>query len=430
MAELKNILRNRLFWTLDAFREIPVRKDLLDVSQILNQGVSPPPSLDTLLSHAVATTSFYKGAQPYHLDSFPVINKSIIRENVKGFVSSKYLEKDLIPVITSGSTGTPFKVFHHQRKKTRNTADTLYFAGLVGFKPGHRLAYLKIWAKEKMASPFQYWIKNVIPVDVIHLNDEQIEGLIRTMEEDRLTYGILGYVSAMELVCRYLDRSGKEKVDASVNSIISMSESLNDYVRVGMEKYFGSKVYSRYSNLENGIIAQQVPGSEHRFLINTASYIVETLRINDDKPSEPHEAGRIVITDLFNFAMPMIRYDTGDIGILSPRTGEQGNRYFESIEGRKMDMLYDTRGNIVSSYIMYKNMWKYTEIKQYQLIQKGKDRYVLKINADPDYNRDCRIIEEFKLYLGFDADFSIDYVTEIPLLSSGKRRKLINEMIE
>lgn len=219
-------------------------------------------------------------------------------------------------------------------------------------------------------------------------------------------------------------------MDASVNSIISMSESLNDYVRVGMEKYFGSKVYSRYSNLENGIIAQQVPGSEHRFLINTASYIVETLRINDDKPSEPHEAGRIVITDLFNFAMPMIRYDTGDIGILSPRTGEQGNRYFESIEGRKMDMLYDTRGNIVSSYIMYKNMWKYTEIKQYRFIQKGKDRYVLKINADPDYNRDCRIIEEFKLYLGFDADFSIDYVTEIPLLSSGKRRKLINEMIE
>lgn len=65
--------------------------------------------------------------------------------------------------------------------------------------------------KEKMASPFQYWIKNVIPVDVIHLNDEQIEGLIRTMEEDRLTYGILGYVSAMELVCRYLDRSGKKK---------------------------------------------------------------------------------------------------------------------------------------------------------------------------------------------------------------------------
>ncbi len=122
----------------------------------------------------------------------------------------------------------------------------------------------------------------------------------------------------------------------------------------------------------------------------------------------------------------MIRYDTGDIGSLERDVHHPHRLYLSKVEGRKLDMLYDTKGNIVSSYIMYKNMWQYTDIKQYQLIQEEEKAYRFKINADASFNREAQLVAEFKAYLGSDAHFMVEYVDEIPLLDSGKRRKLVN----
>lgn len=425
--------RNRIFWLIDWIKGYPIGRDLRDIRSKLDQSSNSvqknAEALHVLLTHATSSTVFYQQYSPVEIGSFPVIDKMTIRNNFDSFVSVKTPVQRLIPVVTSGSTGTPFKVYHDRRKKNRNSADTIFFAGKAGFEMGHRLAYLKIWAKEKMSSPWRYRLQNMCPIDVIHLDDRQIDDLLCSMERDRATYGILGYVSALELVCRYLDRSSKSKVNARVHSIITMSESLTDYVKTSMEKYFGSPVFARYSNLENGILAQQIPGSSGLFLINTASYYVEIFKMSEDILAEKGELGRIVVTDLYNYSFPMIRYDTGDIGAISRQSDRYGNLYLEVVEGRKLDVLYDTQGKIVSSYIMYKNMWKYTDIKQYQLIQKDKKRYVLRINADLGFDRESQLVDEFCSYLGLDADFSIEYVEEIPLLDSGKRRKLVNEMI-
>jgi phenylacetate-CoA ligase len=212
--------------------------------------------------------------------------------------------------------------------------------------------------------------------------------------------------------------------------VIAISETLNDYTKNSIRKNFNTSIVSRYSNLENGIIAQQEISGSEKYLINTASYIVEILQLDNDKQGEPGETGRIVITDLFNFGMPLIRYDTGDIGTLYQDSKMPNNMYLEKIEGRKLDMLFDTRGNIVSSYIMYKNMWQYTDIIQYQLIQEDEKTYTFKINADKNFNNLDKIIKEFKIYLGQDAVIVPEYVSEIPLLSSGKRKIIVNNYVK
>jgi phenylacetate-CoA ligase len=342
------------------------------------------------------------------------------------FCSDKYKASELIPVVTSGSTGTPFKTYQDKNKKIRNYADTIYFAGIAGYKIGHRLLYLKIWAKQKMKNPVSYWLQNMKPVDVIKLDEKQIAGLIKEMETENSTFGILGYSSALELVCQYLDKYHPQKVKANVSSVITMSESLNEFTKASLEKYFGVPAVSRYSNLENGIIAQQETNGNLRFLVNTASYHIEILKIDTDAPAKEGELGRIIVTDLYNYAMPMIRYDTGDVGSLEQDASKPGRLYLSKVEGRKLDMLYDTKGTIVSSYIMYKNMWQYTEIRQYQLIQNGEKEYLFKINVGETFERESQLVEEFKSYLGDDAVFQIEYVEEIPLLDSGKRRKLVN----
>ncbi|MBK8547875.1 MAG: hypothetical protein IPL63_11015 [Saprospiraceae bacterium] len=71
-------------------------------------------------------------------------------------------------------------------------------------------------------------------------------------------------------------------------------------------------------------------------------------------------------------------------------------------------------------------MWKYKEIDQYQLTQTGEKNYTLKISTTSDFLRNDEILNEYKSYLGNDANIKIQIVNEIPLLASGKRRKVVH----
>ena len=71
-------------------------------------------------------------------------------------------------------------------------------------------------------------------------------------------------------------------------------------------------------------------------------------------------------------------------------------------------------------------MWKYEEIKQYQLIQEGPKEYTFIINIENIFEKEKQLVTEFKKYLGDDADFRVEYADEIPLLASGKRKKTVN----
>jgi phenylacetate-CoA ligase len=429
------MVRKYFFWLLDFFKGSKIRRHYNEIAFVLNHASShealqiQQKNLSDLLRHAVTTTQFYKNGFT-SLKDFPVVNKTIIRESFNSFISNKFRESELIPVVTSGSTGTPFKVYHDRNKKLRNSADAICFAHLSGYDIGDSVIYLKVWVNQYMKSPLRFWMENMIPVDVFRLNDTQIQGLLRRMERDNSTCVLVGYASALELVCKYLERNYKENVNANVQSVIAISETLNDYTKKTLQKYFHAPVVSRYSNIENGIIAQQeIPGSG-RYVINTASYIVEILKMDSDEQVEPGQTGRIVVTDLFNYGMPFVRYDTGDIGALSPDSRKAVNMYLAKVEGRKLDMLYDIEGNLVSSYLVYKNMWQYTDIIQYQLIQEGQKEYIMKININDTFTRETRLIQELKSYLGGDADIRVEYVSEIPLLSSGKRKMIVNKLLQ
>lgn len=82
-----------------------------------------------------------------------------------------------------------------------------------------------------------------------------------------------------------------------------------------LEKQFNCTVRSWYSNEENGIMGIQKEEDES-YRIDTESYYYEILKLDSDEPAEPGELGRIVITDLYNYAIPLIRYDNGGSGCI------------------------------------------------------------------------------------------------------------------
>ncbi len=425
-------IRNYIFWIQDALKGSPVKCHLNDIKSTMDKGLVDlcDKKLINILKHACHTTKFYsKFNYEVGISNFPVIDKNLIRDDIKVFLSDQFTTKERIATITSGSTGTPFKTYQNKDKKYRNTADTLYFASLAGYKLGNKLYYFKIWSAYNQKSSFLQKMQNIVPIDVLNLK-ARAKDVIKELNKNQSSVSFIGYVSAFESLCKSLEKENNLAASLEVSSIITMSESLNEYTSKMGKYFFNCPVLSRYSNIENGILAQQTLDSAEYFLINRASYFVEIIDLNSNEVLPYGNLGRIVVTDYYNKAMPLIRYDTGDLGIMDEKEiNGIKQQVLTRVEGRMLDQIYNTKGELISSYVVYKNMWKYTEIGQYQFVQKDKNKYVFRIAADNLFNREKELKDEFLTYLGDDADFSIEYVNEIPLLASGKRRKVVNECI-
>jgi phenylacetate-CoA ligase len=427
--------RKFIFYLNDRIKGGVISKHLKDIDCILKDpfGVDSQNKIeirkDKLIQHALKNVVFYKNnvleLTANKLESFPVINKNIIRDNLKDFISDGYNINKLNKVVTSGSTGTPFGVYHDRVKKNRNSADTIHFGTLAGYTIGTQLSYLKVWTKVNRKGAIKAWLENILTIDVTQLSDNEIRKLVLLFKSKKNNKAFLGYSSALESICRYLDKNEPNTRINNVSAIIAMSEGISENSKNSLKHYFGTQPVSRYSNVENGILAQQSIDGSDEFRINWASYHIEILEINNNQSVPNGKPGRIVITDLFNYAMPMIRYDTGDIGILD-YSNDRKKVVLKNVEGRKMDMVFDTNGDLVSSFTITNNMWLYPEIRQYQFLQLDKSDYLFKLNLSGKFEREALLISEFKTYFGLDASIKVEYVDEIPLLNSGKRKKVIN----
>lgn len=287
--------------------------------------------------------------------------------------------------------------------------------------------YLRLWTATNKKSRIIAKLQNVKQLDISDLyDDKKISKLINDIENNTSKKGWLGYGSGFEAICQYLDKIKSRKLNCNVTSIIAISEYLSPTVKAKMEYYFQCPTVSRYSNVENGIIAQQLP-NEDAFTINWASYIVEILNLENDNTVKAGEIGRIVITDLYNLATPMIRYDTGDIGAF---TNDIANGdvlpKLNSVQGRKMDILFTTNGLFLNPYALWAQAYQFTELDQIQYIQLSKTQYTIKINTKLPFKREDYLLKLFKNEVGADARINIEYVNEIAALQSGKRKLTVN----
>lgn len=429
-----NTLRNKGFWFLDGLKGKRIKKHVDEINQIQENPKSIHTSryqqnaLDSLMAHAIETTSFYSKYKKYQrIDEFPVINKTAVQDNFDDFKSSKFIEKNNHRVATSGSTGLSFFLYQNTNKRLRNYADGIYFYSKSGFNLGDRIYKLIVWHNNNRKRKLEAWFLNMSQIDVSDFNDDRIESLLKQLQSDKEKNKVfLCYASALELIAKYLDKHNVFIQDHGLNSMVAISEYLNVFTKETLQKHLGIPVLSRYSNEELGMIAQQTIEEPYTFTINHASYYVEILAMDNDEPAKPGEYGRIVVTDLFNYAMPLFRYDTGDVACYE--LDNNGVMKLNKIEGRRMDVIYNTSGSIISSFIthaIFNNY--YSNLKQYQFIQQGKKDYELKLNVeDGVFNFESQLIEAVKHQFGDDAEVKISYVNEIPTLASGKRRKVVN----
>ena len=253
-------LRNFSFWFIDYLRGSKIKKHYNEVKFISENYASPKSkqkrdeSLNNILNHATKTTEYYKKYKNFSsIEDFPIINKNIIRDNIDKYSSTSFLNKNNYKVSTSGSTGSPFHVFHNQNKRLRHNADAIYFGEKANFSFGQKLVYIKLWPKRKSKS----WLYNIDKQSVFSLEDGDIAELLKDLKNNKSKKAMLGYASSFEKICNYLDRINATPTGCNISSIVSMSEKLNDYTKKTIKKYFNQIIVSRYSNMEQGMIAQE-----------------------------------------------------------------------------------------------------------------------------------------------------------------------------
>ena len=418
------------FWMLDKTKGGKIREYYDQIRYAWKEGSSVEETekkIQDLIAHAVKTTDFYKDyPEDISLKDLPVVNKDTFRQQYDRFISSTYKDApDNRVMCTSGSTGTPLRMIQNRDKIRHNTAGGIFLGAAAGYYIGMKEAFIRVWVNNVKKSKFQLIQENMIMMDSSRMDEQALAEMFHTIEKKKVK-GLVGYSSALGELSDYIRKSGKDCSNCSVRAIIPISETMPEPVRRTLEKQFGCPVRAWYSNEENGIMGLQNEKDEG-YRIDTETYYYEILKMDSDEPAEQGELGRIVITDLFNYAFPILRYDNGDTAVAVRK--EKNGRfklYLSELYGRRSDLIYDCKGNAVTPYIITNNLWDIEGVKQYRFIQEDVKDYTIWLNGDPAKMDQEEILGRIRPYLGDEARIKVEIVDEIPVLASGKRKYIEN----
>jgi phenylacetate-CoA ligase len=225
-------------------------------------------------------------------------------------------------------------------------------------------------------------------------------------------------------------RSAELGVDLSFLEVVStFGEVVTDELRSACRSAWGLPVHDIYSAQEVGVIALQCPDHEH-YHVQSESVLVEVLD-EHGRPCEPGEVGRVVVTDLHNFAMPLIRYEIGDyaeVGHACPCG--RGLPVLKRILGRTRNMLKLPSGDLFWPSFIISKWAALGPIRQMQIVQKQVDalevRMVVSRAMTPGEEK--RLASAMRQDLGAGARLSFDYRSEIPRSPEGKYEDFVSEL--
>lgn len=393
--------------------------------------------LRKLVNHAYRTTQFYRnsfdgaGVKPEDIHNvsditkLPVVTKRDIREGLDSFLSNDFDVEELVEAKTGGSTGVALKLYFDKKcQKLRNGAQA-YADTFAGWKPGSRFAAIwgnppvrkTVWSKLR-----SHLLDRCIYLDTMNISEKTVKDFVKTYERVRPEI-VFGHAHSIYTLSCYI-----ESMNISVSppsGIVTTSMMLLSRERDKIEKVFGSRVTNRYGCEEVGLIAVECD-KEKSFHINSSHVIVEIVDENGLQVA-PGGVGRIVVTDLNNYGMPLIRYCVEDMGRLGVELCGCGMKspLLMSLEGRTADFLVKRNGERVSGVsLVERTLTKIPGLEQMQIVQESLYDIRLNVVRSQDFGseEERELTDEFRLIFGDEVNLKIIEMPCIPQEKSGKFR--------
>jgi phenylacetate-CoA ligase len=364
------------------------------------------------------------------VNKLPVITKEQIRRNPKQFCSIAFLNKrGLFELNTSGTTGTPLTIYCDKESRRRHYAFFSRLRSWFNVVQGDKRATLFgriIAAPEQKKPPFwRYDInqKNML-FSSYHLSEENLRFYYEKLKDYRPDE-IIGYPSSIFLIAKHMKKNKLNKILAK--AVITTAETLLKHQRDLIEEQFDCPVVDQYGCTEmTHFVSQCEHGTYH---VHPEHGLVEVLDKNNESVPGGY-SGEAVCTGYINYAMPLIRYEMGDI--LTPGTmGCECGRNFpviEQITGRIDDILVAPDGRPLGRMDpVFKGL---SGIYETQIIQTANDCIELKMVVDNNFsekNKD-ELVREIKKRVGHEMHIKINIVDSMPKDENGKFSAVISNI--
>jgi phenylacetate-CoA ligase len=401
--------------------------------------------LERTLAHARATVPYYQrtlprnGGQwtPERLSELPVLTKDQVQKNLEELHSTAPGPGKPLEVSTSGSTGRPLKVRVDRDAFARYFAAKLRALAWYGVRFADR--QVRVWGFPFHPLQRANWaardlLQNRIRLVSFDLSEETLEAFYEKCLRFRPTY-INGYTSAIHRFASFIEGSGKDGAALGLKVTIPTSEVLYDWQREEMERAFGCPVMNEYGCGELQAIAYQC---SHGWMHITHENLILEVLDEGGNPVPDGQPGLLTVTSLCNRAMPMIRYQNGDIVVGNREVSCKCGRYpglpaLSRVIGRSADVLYRTDGEPAHWTVLYyaiKETFTPGMVTEHQAVQEANDRMELRIVKGPDYKEQAmeQFLVKLKSLLGQDLDIEVVFVDEIQREGSGKLRYFVSEI--
>lgn len=255
-------------------------------------------------------------------DSLPIMTKKAFQNPLADRLSNGYLPKNVYVNKTSGSSGDPFIFAIDKPCHALTWASTIYRFGWYGidFNTSLQARFygipLDFFGNTK--ERFKDLLSQRYRFSVFNLSDAVLEQMLKKFQSKKFDY-INGYTSSIVLFAKFLQKKNiiLKNVCPTLKVCMATSEMLFLEDKILLEQQFGIPVVNEYGASELGLIAFENPNGAWQ--VNAENIYLEILDPNN-KPLPYGQAGRVVITSLYNKAHPIIRYDIGDIGILDEKS--------------------------------------------------------------------------------------------------------------
>jgi phenylacetate-CoA ligase len=214
-----------------------------------------------------------------------------------------------------------------------------------------------------------------------------------------------------------------------LKAVWTVSETVDDSLRTECREALGCRIVSNYSASEAGYIALQCPAGSGYHVMSEVIH-VETLDAQG-RACAPGEIGRVVVTPLYNFAMPLLRYEIGDEAeVGAPCACGRGLPVLARIAGRLENYLTLKTGDRLRVDLSHYRISAIREVREFQLAQTGLDRIELRLAISAPLKDEDLTLLNGMLAKSFGTHFGwkIVYLDSIPKTASGKLLQFVNEV--
>lgn len=395
--------------------------------------------IKVIILHAYNNVPYYKevftkgGISPDKIKDFndfkniPVLTKDDLRRahhsltaKNKRHIASKYS--------TSGSTGAPSVVFTDRNSEAYRHAAIFRSYLWIGLDIGDRIA--KFWGtqldvKKKITDRMKDFVLNKVTLSTRSLDEVSMLMYYKTLKSFK-PKALYGFTSAIYQFAQFLQNRGLPSKGIGISGVIVTGEKILPHQKEYIEKTFECNVYNNYASEEFATIAFECPEKSLHLMS-------ENVYVEVEKPEDEDGRGNLIITELNNFIMPLIRYRIGDVGIISCQKCAcgRGLPVLKEISGRSVDFIKTPNGGIVHG-ISFDYLPKYflNEIKQFQIVQEHTDAITINLVKERGFNDST--IENFKnrlrKILGDEIKLNIVFKDNISRENRGKFRFVISRL--